>query len=210
MSPIAKTALALAGLAGLGGVALALRGRDRGASGTDLVSGRQIFDDLRLGADDNAYESRVGTTKVIFPAPSWENARAAGMTFTQVLAHVQPNAWALLNEVAQRLGLSEIYVTSLFRATGTGPHTSGRGVDLGYVRRGSDPLVLLRRVDAEPATEPALARELRVALREGGATQVLTPWWIYSKGTRDDPNTGAEGIDADHLSHLHITLEALA
>lgn len=204
-----KRGLVVTGIAMLGAALAAVLVRSRKTPSADLTSARQVLDELQPIDADGRYESRVGTTKIIIPASAWENARDAGLDMRETVERVQPNAWPLLNAVASDLGLSEIYLTSLYRATGTGPHTEGRSVDIGYVRRGSEPLVLLRN-DTDPRSEPALAKALRLALKERGATQVLSPWWIYSKGTRDDPNTGAEGIDADHLSHLHVTLEAIA
>lgn len=202
MSPLAKIGLTVAGLAGLG-VASVMVMRSRGSDAPRVPGELQP-------AGDGAYTMRVGNTSIILPESSWDNARDAGLDIYDVIDRTQPNAWPLLAAVAEDLGLSEIYITSLYRASGTGPHTHGRGVDIGYVRRHDEPLVLLRRNGGEPEVEPQLAMYLREALKDRGATQVLTPWWIFSKGTRDDPNTGAEGIDADHLSHLHITLETIA
>lgn len=120
--------------------------------------------------------------------------------------HVRPVGWDIVAAAARDLDLSEIYFTSLYRPTGTGPHTQGRGIDIGYVTRRGDPaLTLLRRENGQPIAEPELARELRESLVRHGSTQVLTPWWIYSVGTRDDPNDMQRELDVSHQSHLHIT-----
>ena len=213
MTPAARTGLGIAVVIALAAVGVAVTRRGRAlppvvptVPAVDLLSQNAIVENLK-STGDNVFTSRLADTTIIFPASSWENARDAGLTFGDVLAREQSNAWPMLNAVGQELGLSEIYISSLYRATGTGPHTEGRAIDIGYVRRGSAPLVLLKRTGDEP--EPKLAKQLRKALVALGATQVLTPWWIFSKGTRDDPNTGAEGIDADHLSHLHVTLEKM-
>lgn len=152
------------------------------------------------------FESRIGSTRLLFPAESWASARNAGIDFAEMFEHVQPQGWDVVADAARDLDLSEIYFTSLYRPEGTGPHTQGRGIDIGYVTRRGDPtLTLLRRQAGQPTIEPELARSLRVSLVRHGATQVLTPWWIYSVGTRDDPNDMRRELDVAHLSHLHIT-----
>ncbi len=156
----------------------------------------------------DAFESSVAGARLIFPASSWANARAAGASFDDVLEHMSPRAWIVLEQLARGLGLSEIYVTSMWRASGTGPHTSGRGLDVGYLRRPKDAaLTLLSRGADELGAEPPLAAAAREQLqRSTQVTQVLTPWWMFSKGSYDRPNDSTSPLDVEHLTHLHVTL----
>jgi hypothetical protein len=167
-----------------------------------------ILHNLRQ-TDVDSFASRIGGTDLIFPAESWASNRNAGVDFATTISSVSPKAWAVIAKASSRLRLSTIYFTSTFRATGTGPHTTGRALDVGYVQRQGDPqLTLLRRTNYQPSEEPQLAREFREALVQAGASQVLTPWWIYSVGTRNEPNTGQDKLAQDHLSHLHITVHS--
>jgi hypothetical protein len=156
-----------------------------------------------------AFESRLNGARIHFPASAWQNARDAGLTFEQSLAKLGGHGWIVLRTLVDELGLSDVYVSSLYRATGTGPHVEGRGIDLGYLQRPGAPLVLLRRdANGEPALEPELARRTReILVRSPSVTQVLTPWWIRTK-TRDGPNDGTTDLDVEHRTHLHVTTAA--
>lgn len=169
-----------------------------------------VFANLRQ-TGPNDYESSVGSTRLIFPASSWENARSAGLAFEDSLAQLTDSAWSTIGEIAQ-LGLSDVYFSSLYRATGgTGPHTKGRGIDLGYVQRSGDAaLTLLKRDDAgEPEQEPALAQVVRNALVQSPhVTQVLSPWWMFSKGSYNRANDGMSDLDVEHFTHMHVTTAA--
>ncbi len=158
----------------------------------------------------NAFESSIGSTRLIFPASSWQNARQAGASFTDALGHLAPRGWLVLEQLARGLQLGELYLTSLWRASGTGPHTQGRGLDVGYLQRRKDAaLTLLARDAAADGDEPPLAKAARLLLqRSAHVSQVLTPWWMFSKGSYDRPNDSTSPLDVEHLTHLHVTLVA--
>lgn len=187
-------------------IAIALRSRTASAGERPPSTTRRPLLDLAPDGDPDAFMATAGPAVLRFPASSWERARAAGLGFQETIDRVDPHAWTMLADAAEALDLDEIYLTSLYRPGDDGPHAKGRAIDVGYIRQHGHALVLLRRNGGAPEIEPPLAAAFREELVRAGATQVLTPWWIFSKGTRNDPNTGAEGIDADHLSHLHVTL----
>lgn len=153
-----------------------------------------------------AFESRLGGATLHLPASSWQNAREAGLSLEQSLGKLTGHAWIVLRTLVDELGLSDVWISSLYRATGTGPHTEGRGVDIGYLQRPGAPLVLLKReADGAPALEPELARRAREVLaRSRSVTQVLTPWWIRT-ASRDEPNDGKTDLDVEHRTHMHVT-----
>ena len=156
----------------------------------------------------NAFEATFDGARLIFPANSWENARLAGVAFRDALSRMNLHTWLVIAELVRTLGLSQVHFTSLYRATGTGPHTKGRGIDFGYLQRVGDPaLTLLRRDDTgAPTTEPELARAARVALAAmPWTTQVLTPWWMHTGYTPDGPNLAADDLSIEHRTHMHVT-----
>jgi len=151
------------------------------------------------------YESTLGGTTLVFPEMAWRNARAAGLDIAETIRRTGDNAWLVLDDVSRQMDLATIYLTSIYRATGTGPHTRGNALDIGYVQARGEPLVLLKRIGGDPMQEPALAREFRQWLeRSPRVTQVLGPWWMYG-GTRNRPNDMTSPLDVGHLTHVHIT-----
>lgn len=161
----------------------------------------------------NEYESALGRTTIIFPASSWGQARSNGLSFEQTLAALSPKAWEIIRRSAHALHLKTIYISSGYRVGyvgGNGPHTKGRGLDIGYVQDRADPvLTLLKRDNGSPHQEPDLARRLREQLQaDPDVTQVLDPWWMYSKGSYSRPNNESSPLDVEHLTHLHITIAA--
>lgn len=156
------------------------------------------------------FESAIGKTTLIFPASSWANARSNGLSFDETLANLDPKAWEIVRRAARALDLSEIYISSGYRVGGSGPHTRGRGLDIGYVQRRSDHvLTLLKRENGSPQQEPELARLLREQLQQDpDVTQVLDPWWMYTRSNYSRPNNESFPLDVGHLTHLHITVAA--
>ena len=170
-------------------------------------AGDEALSRLRRSGD-NAM-TWLGNTRVLIPGSAWADARKGGVDLLEAIGLVNPKAWAALRNAAAKLGLADVYLTSLYRSSGSGPHTEGRALDVGYLKRSGEPLVLLKRTAGDKRGEPELARRFREALvATAGVTQVLGPWWMYSKGSYDRPNDERTSLDVEHLTHVHLGVSA--
>ena len=76
----------------------------------------------------NAYRGQLNGCVCEFPESAWENARAMGMSFFQVLMALHPHAYEVLDGLTGKTGLQGLYFTSIYRSTGGGPHTLSAAV----------------------------------------------------------------------------------
>lgn len=162
---------------------------------------------------EHAFESELRGCVLHFPADCWENARSAGLTFSDVLHKVDAHVFAVLDALIEHARLTGLRISSLYRATGGGPHTTGRGIDItaitqqGQGGQGEAQWVRFLR-EADEVEEPELASQVRKWLWQHRlVSQVLGPWFMCSAGSGVLPNRAHTNLEKQHRNHLHLTVK---
>ena len=175
----------------------------------------QVLETLEnVGGD--AFRSTLGDAyfgcRLEFPESCWQEARAAGFADFRTLVGVflVDDLFEVLGDLVLSVHLLGIRFSSLYRPTGLPPHVSGRGVDLIGVSDTALDREGLLWVDLRYATnpaEPALGTTVREALSSHpDVTQVLGPWWMWSRGRGVSCNEGRTPLELLHRTHLHFTV----
>lgn len=155
---------------------------------------------------DDSFQASLNDCTFAFPAACWENARMAGLSFREVLLAVHANVFAVLADLTRSVALSAIMFSSLYRETGGGPHTDGRGIDIKGLAQIELDWILIERPSQETPPEPDLVREVRRWLwNDNRVSQVLGPWFMCSAGRGCHPNRAQTELEQIHLTHLHFT-----
>lgn len=159
--------------------------------------------------------------ELVFPASSWDTARAAGNTFMDVLNNTQDKTFDCLyymtitldiyDPVEHLIYINTVEFSGLWRpADPAPPHVDGRAMDIVRITFSlTGDAILFNNVD-NTHPEPGALPALRDALYPGHVTQYLSPWWIASKNPdgseTDRSNDRTSPLDKDHLNHLHLTI----
>lgn len=176
----------------------------------DMGNGREVRDQLLVALrdlGDDAFESGLRGCVLTLPADCWENARTAGLEFSAVLHKVHDHVFEVLDDLVDHAQLTGLRISSLYRATGGGPHTTGRGIDITAITQGDPDWVRFFR-ESDEIEEPELAQQVRKWLWQHKlVSQVLGPWFMCSPGTGCVPNEAKSPLEKQHRNHLHLTVK---
>jgi hypothetical protein len=175
-----------------------------------MADGEHVREELIAAlheVSEHAFESELRGCVLHFPSDCWQNARDAGLKFDEVLHKVDAHVFAVLDALIEHARLTGLRISSLYRATGGGPHTTGRGIDITAITQGGDPWVRFLR-ETDEAEEPALAGQVRKWLWQHRlVSQVLGPWFMCSSGRGVVPNRARSPLEKQHRNHLHLTVK---